>query len=844
MLLSLFCLVFAGPAVCGEDPPHPPRRIYLALDDHTDYMWTADEETFRKVFVRTLDYYLDQIERTAGDPPEFQSRFNCDGSLWLWAYENERSPEQVARLIERVRSGHINVPLNTLVSCYGGMPTEAVLRSMYYAGSLERRFELRLPMALALENQTRPYGLCSLWAGSGARYTWTGICNCVTRVPDTRDRPHPLYWWVGPDGQRILTKWYPLIGNNQSIGGYAEARRPEEAIRQLESHPYFRVLHPCPVFGIFGKGWDDLETLTDEFPKIARRMTTPQRQVIVSNEIDFFQDVERSFGDRLPEMRGSLGNEWELFEASLAEPSSSMRRAIERLRSAEATAAMIVRDRPEFWTSRQKQRTQTMVRWGMYYEHCFGAGGPLSLELRERWHRRIADETAEYVDRLHADALDELGRMIRGEEGKRRFFVFNPLGWSRTDAVDLPVAPTGPVHVVQVPGGQQVPHQSGRDSAGRPVLRILARDVPPIGYVVYELREGAGRQFPDAARIDEGVLENEFYTITLAPSGAITRLFDRHRRRELAATIDGRTINDIGGNPGTIERVESGPVCVRLRAFSDQPLPHSTEITLVHQSPRIAIRNEILQNFADVRTWDFSFAIDKPTIRHEELGAVLSARLVPDGGHYAAQNARYDWLTLNHFADLTGDDFGVTLSNWDCSFMRVGRSTLQQLDTTTPRVSVLAGGRVDGPGFANQGGDKHFLHRFAISTHDAFDPYEAMRFALEHQNPLVAGAVTGEGTLPAGSDSLLPPLPGPLVLWACKPAEEGFEQRGLILRIWNVSDQPVDHDLRLTPPIQAAIETTHLETDLSPIPLRDATVPIRFGPRRMKTWRLTIQEGS
>jgi alpha-mannosidase len=82
--LALFCL-WTSALIADETQP---RRIYLALDDHTDYMWTADEETFRGVFVRTLDYYLDLADKTADQPAALQSRFNCDGAIWLWAYEH------------------------------------------------------------------------------------------------------------------------------------------------------------------------------------------------------------------------------------------------------------------------------------------------------------------------------------------------------------------------------------------------------------------------------------------------------------------------------------------------------------------------------------------------------------------------------------------------------------------------------------------------------------------------------------------------------------------------------------------------------------------------------------
>ena len=98
------------------------KRIYIAPDDHTDYMWTADEEAYRQAFLEMIDYYLDLADKTAANPPEHQSRWHCDGSLWLWTYEHNKTPADFARLIERVRDGHISFPLNALVSTYGGTP--------------------------------------------------------------------------------------------------------------------------------------------------------------------------------------------------------------------------------------------------------------------------------------------------------------------------------------------------------------------------------------------------------------------------------------------------------------------------------------------------------------------------------------------------------------------------------------------------------------------------------------------------------------------------------------------------------------------------------------------------
>src|SRR2546425_1999623 len=185
-------------------------RLYLAVDDHTDYFWTADEDTYHSAFIEMLDYYLDQSDATANESPEHQSRFNCDGSFWMWTYEKSKPASEFQRLINRIKDGHIGVPLSALCVCLGGAPAEAVLRGMYYPGHVERKYNLRLQLAYAMENATLSLGLASLWAGSGTKYSWKGICGCDTQVPGLSDPrlPGELYWWQGLDGSQILMKWY------------------------------------------------------------------------------------------------------------------------------------------------------------------------------------------------------------------------------------------------------------------------------------------------------------------------------------------------------------------------------------------------------------------------------------------------------------------------------------------------------------------------------------------------------------------------------------------------------------------------------------------------------------
>ena len=67
------------------------KRIYIAPDDHTDYWWSGTETQYTQAFLGTIDYYLNQVDQTSGNPPDFQGRWNCDGSFWMWTYQKNRS---------------------------------------------------------------------------------------------------------------------------------------------------------------------------------------------------------------------------------------------------------------------------------------------------------------------------------------------------------------------------------------------------------------------------------------------------------------------------------------------------------------------------------------------------------------------------------------------------------------------------------------------------------------------------------------------------------------------------------------------------------------------------------
>ena len=840
-----------------------PKRIYIAPDDHTDYMWSASAEAYADYFPRALDAYLDQIDATETLPADQQARWNTDGSLWMWEYERQRTPAQMQRLMNRVRDGHISMPLNTLVEVRGSMPLEAQLRDMYYAGRLERRFGVRFTLGIAMENQTQPLGLGSVFASAGARYSWKGVCACATQVTASGQRLNPAYWWTGPDGSRLLTKWMSLEhrlpsavdGNgNQGPGGYAEARYPREVVPFVTSDATFRSHWPYDVIGLIGQGWDDAELIVplsdrvNSFPAVAQDLSDVGRRVIVSNTEDFFRDFEKTYGASLPSEQVSYGNEWELALASIAEKSARVRRAVEKLRNAEALATVVALQDASFLNGREAARDAAWRAMGLYFEHDIVGGGVLGDGPRIAFQEAQVTTIERYVDTLFADATARMGQLVPAATTGKRFFVFNALGYSRAGPAEIPYPGTGPFTVTLTGSSTPLPAEAIGSGANRRI-RFWASGVPSVGYRLYDVRDVApSSALPDTARFEGGVLITSRYRIVMDGRGAIQSLIEPGRSgREWVRPDAGRGLNDLGEGTGAVVLESNGPVSATLRADIQGPQPRTVRLTVYAGSAQIDLENRISGGFDDLKIYSFPFAIDTPLVRHEEVGAVISARRSASGGlSTRTQNALYEWLTLGHFADMTagsGKD-GITLSNSDAYFMRLGTSDPHRLDVTTPRIDVLAGGRINGIGLPGQGGDTQFLHRFALMPHATYSPTIAMRFSLEAQNPLVSGAAVGPvkgAPLASYSWSLLAPKVGQAVLWSVKPAEEGIAA-GVIVRMWNQNWQPVSAAMQLQQRYANATiqRTTSIETDVAaddPVALPD---PTALRGNQIGTFRIKI----
>lgn len=831
--------------------------VYLMNDNHTDYGWNATVEQIEDAMAAELDYYLDQIDRTADLEPELRAKYAADSWWYLYVYLQRSTPKQIDRLLRAVRADSITFPLNPLVELYGAMTTEAAIRAGYWPGRMQRLYGISFPRAQSMENATMPWGLASIWRNSGAEYSWHGICACITDTPYA-NRTTPLFRWRGPDNEEMLVKWYPFANRTTNLGGYAEARenmtfsRLGRIARRTDLAP-----SGVPLIGVFGLGWDDVMSLSqtpyDVAKQWAEQVPPSPNRVIVSNGEDFFQALQ-PYAPQLPQLQGGWGLDWDLWVSALTASTTAARNSIERLRTTEMLAALASPASPGLWASLQPQLEAGTIDHMRYFEHSWGTVDGVLVGGMIANKRQWAGSLDTAIAAAEAAIAPVLAARFATPNAPR-FAVFNPLGFVRTDVADLPLPAATPYVVTDVATGVEVPSQV-MTIDNKPVLRILAQDVPSLGYRVYAYRPGTPTAYTHPAAVGTAgltaaTLENDDFRVTTDAAGAIVGLLDKKAGRELA----GEGLNALPqGQVSGATLANVGPVSATLNLTISGTPSRQVALTLFNRIDRLEIDDRIVDYNVPTNGlshYRFDFNIANPDIRFEEVGAIARPGLMTEGGNFLP-GSRTQYMTLNHFVSAVDGSYAVTLSNWDSFAMRIGNSSVDAFDLASADINVFAVGNPYTPGFnytniKRQAGDRNFRHRFAIFARSGtYSAAEAMRGSLAHQNPLYVLPLPRNSTGPwaAPTMSFLSIDKPNAVVFAFKPAEE--EARGLMVRVWELEGKPTGFNINAAAfQPQKAFRSTLIESDIGPRAVVDGVMQGGWvGANMLRTYRIVLPAGN
>lgn len=847
-------------------------KLYYAPHEHMDVGYTDYRAKVAELHARNADQLLNVLEQH----PDY--RFNFDGGWVMDQWLDWRSPRDIARIEPHVRAGQIAV--NGFYDCPAtAYPSlEGNIRNLYYGRELQKRFGIPFDFALISDVPSVSWSIPSILASAGIRYFADG---------GNQDRGPLLasghwnvrspFWWEGPDGQRVLA-WFSahyhqlkaLCGLPPTIesgrGGVARFLRAYE----LADYKPDAVL-------VYGTQVENLPTDYDDAAFVERwNAHFAYPRLITCRFSEFFQYIEKHYGESLPVVRGTGGAYWADNFGILAAATARDRANQTRALSAETLATLTTTTDPNLRFARELDH-DIWRNLLLYGEHNFGTGNTATQPARDEVIGVVNEKqnytlrAAEEIDKWMRHSMSQLADQIQTEG--QDLIVFNPLSWQRSGLVGFQL--NDGATLTDVATGHPVGYEMLDGTNGYQAIRFWARDVPPAGYKVYHLGHGPTLQSSPAEQTASNVVENRFYRITLdAEHAAIKSIYDKQLERELVDSSSPYLANEYlfvsGGEQSRllhpfhwlpepqlvihpaergvligIEKTPWGPK-IRMTASATHTPRISTDILLPDDVKEIEISDHIQVDLLYSKQacyFAFPWAMPKPTFRYDIAdGFVNPAKDLLEGGCS-------DWFAIQSVVNVEDGSASVDLAAVDAPLVCLGDINrgrwAPQFTNHTPVVFSYALNNYWSPKWAGKN-SAELSYRYVITSGPPFDPAQAERFGIETRCPLEVAELKKSdklpglrGTLPPGKASFASLSPAGLAMTAFKCAEDG---QGLVVRILEIAGLEADGILKLPRmTIVSAREANAVETPGKKLEIGQNSVRFHIHPHQILTMKLMVK---
>ena len=660
------------------------------------------------------------------------------------------------------------------------------------------------------------------WNPDSFGYTWqlpqiykrSGIDYFVTQKTtwnDTNQFPFKLFWWQSPDGSKVLT-YFPHDYANDNLN---PVRLSSDFVTARQHTPGLTGM--MDLYGVGDHGGGPTRAMLDEgqhwmqpekivptmkFGTAQSYFTEFEKKIVPESPVWNYDSIAKGYQAPPTPAEGHVAlptwNSELYFEyhrgvmTTQANHKRNMRDSEEQAINAEKLASLAWL-KGEAYPGDVLTDAWKKITFNDFHDLAAGSGiGVIYKEAQEDYDK-VRLETSDISER----ALKTLSAGIdtRGPAGIP-VFVFNPLAWERTGAVEvdvqLPTVAPGGVSVLDS-ANHVVPSQvlSKDDATHRYHLLVLSDKVPSLGYRVYHVVPGK-TTFASDLKGNGLTLENSLLKLTVdKTSGCITSLYNK--RSGFEAIAQGgcgnqlQTFKDLPKDydawnidPGTldhytaiekadaVELVSSGPVRAAIRVTRTwQQSKFVQEITLDAGSDQVNVVNDFdwhethvllkaafpLAASSNKATYEIPYGtIERPTTRHNSW-----------------EQAQFEVPALR-WADLGDGKHGFTLLN-------NSKYGYDDKDNVL-RISLLRS--PTWPDAEADRGHQHFT--YGLYPHDAdWKTALSVRHGYEYNYPLQAVQVMSHpGTMPAQS-AWVEVAPENVVLTALKKAED---DNSLILRMY------------------------------------------------------------
>jgi len=796
--------------------PVRPWVVYLVQHTHTDIGYTRPQTEILAEHLRFIDYALDYCDLTDSFPDDARFRWTCEAAWAVEEYLKVRPPEQLNRLKERIRQGRIE--LTGMLFNLSEMADENMVALSLRP--LKRFHREGLDVTTAMQNDVNGIAWClaDYFPDTGVRYLIMGQHGHRARIPF--DKP-TAFWWESPSGRRLLAfrADHYNTGNFWGIHTGEFDATERELLRYLKAleqkgYPFERVAvqyagyftdnsPPAKVGSEFIRGWN-------------RKYAWPKLRSATARE--FPMHLEKHQGPGLPVYRVAWPDWWSDGFGSSARETAFARRTQAHY---SATLGLLAMARllgsplsPDIFR-RMDRIERSLLFWD---EHTMGAAESIRDPLAENSMVQWAEKSA-YVweavkeNRLLQEAAMGLVQVYVPRLDTATLAVFNTLNRPRSGLVEVyidhEILPPGRDFRLVDESGTPALAQKSRSRADGTYWSVWTADVPPLGFKVYRILP-LKTTLPSlrTSRLEDGVLENGHYRLTLDPAaGGIKSWVDKDWNRDL---IDGESpwllgqfilerisnrgqleqFHLIGAERSTLERVTlepgvDGPIWKSLiwSGETDTAVPGTRlrcEARLFHPAKRLELHYTLVKK--DITDPEavyvaFPFTGSKESVTYEAQGGAV----VP--GRDQLEGTSADWHAVQNFFRIAAAGGHALLCSDEIPLAHIGGLNLGKFQYISrfdkPHVFSWVMNNYWVTNFrASQRGEFHW--RYALTSQKRGTPSEAARFGWGTRIPLLTRVLPPGRRRLALSASLLRCDRDNILLVAARPEEQGA---GLLLHL-------------------------------------------------------------
>ena len=807
------------------------RRVHLSPPKRWTLHWLASIPTavgYTDLQEQTLEIHRKNLDSAVARLTANRDfHFTAECALHVVSYLENRSPEAGGALIQALRDGKVGWQALFANVLTGLLDHETFARLVLPAGHMARERGLTFASAQITRVPGQTWTFPMLLAASGVRYLASGpdperAVPLLSPSGALEGTAFPqLYYWEGPDGSRVLHYRACPYGDGSRFGFDVG---PDEMGHRLSSwlmtQPALLARDwPYDVALLYGADSQANAAMKEEMvanvQEFGRRFTWPR--IVAGRSEDFFRDVERRYGSRIPVRRGDTGLYWEDGAAAAARELATFRTTQLGARAAEVLSLWDDRLEPKDDQSQQNRRQRAQQRAAMWRdlllfgEHTWGAaesvGAPAARQTVAQWEykRRFIDGAAAAARDILGEGLLRLARATRAGHGR---VVFNAGSWERTDTARVPGGAGKSLSF----DGRELPSVDLDDGDAL----VVFRDVPPLGYLVLVEREREAR--PPAADGEVTEAKAGGWAVQLDPATGAIRSLTGPDGKERVKPSEWSGLNQLvyarGGdhsalwtssdrsdlkNPPQLDLAQSRLTHSRrqklpgigVRLVADRTLDGfpslESSVTLYDDLPWIDIENRLVKSptlAKEALYVAFPFAFTKPTVEMEvPLGRMTVERDQQPG-------SCRDWYCHTHWVWLHEGTDGLLWSGPDTPLL-----TLNDLFRGAWRRSIVPDGTLFAYAMHNywhtnfvaaQGGAATF--RFRISLVAPGDAAEPVRRGWAACDPLSVSASyenASPGPLIDKDRALFCADKGVMIVGA-KPAEDGA---GVVVKLLDVAGQ-------------------------------------------------------